>query len=361
MEILNNSIVKLLVRQGSDLDRKQVILESGEFGFTTDQERLFIGNGYLSGGIVVGNRFQGSSNLVTDGSIQPAIVGDFGYSTQNNILYALSANTGSLIDDWKPIGGVYGGSRFINISSANTIILNPLSSYAVSEDLLGNALSLVDGKISFSGIDADDINSGAVQYPVIVDGGKITLSPLSAGYIHSDALSFPLSVIDGRVGLAPLSSYSISQEALSSPLVIRDGKIALNSIPASLVSNKTITVGSGIGAIVDGLPSSGVNMSPLTNTIQIFNTQILLKYNALSGSGSYDRNVISYTTLSAGHYKVVFTPIHDEYIPMVNIVGLDAMDCQARVISTSLSSCDIKILDSAGTTRDANIYLTINF
>jgi hypothetical protein len=362
MEILNNSIVKLLIRQGTDTDRKNVTLASGELGFTTDQERVFIGNGYTSGGVIVGNKFMGFAPTVTDPSVQPAIVGDFMFSSLSNILFVLSANNGSSASDWKPIGGFYYGSSQILMDTGNIITLKPLSSNSVSNDLLVSPLSVVGGRIKLIPLSAGNIGDSAVSLPLVISSGKISLSPLPSGYISSGAVSYPLSVLPGgMLGLAPLSSYSISQEALSSPLIVRDGRVTLTPLPTHLVSSKTITIGNGLEAIVNGSTSDGLNISPISNDIIINSNQILLRYNALSGSGSYARNVLSYSTLSTGHYYVTWQYKGSTFFPMASIIGNDALGYEARIISTGLSSCDIKILDLSGNTRDANIVLTISF
>ena len=46
---------------------------------------------------------------------------------------------------------------------------------------------------------------------------------------------------------------------------------------------------------------------------------------------------------------------------MATIVGSDALDCSARVTATDLSSCEIKVINSSGVTKNANICLTIDF
>ena len=50
IEILENTLIKLLVRRGTDADRKNIVLEAGELGYTTDMERLFVGDGTTAGG-----------------------------------------------------------------------------------------------------------------------------------------------------------------------------------------------------------------------------------------------------------------------------------------------------------------------
>ena len=47
-------IVKLKLRRGTDSQRENVVLEQGELGYTTDSKRVFVGDGFLSGGNVVG-------------------------------------------------------------------------------------------------------------------------------------------------------------------------------------------------------------------------------------------------------------------------------------------------------------------
>ena len=39
VEILENTLLKLLVRRGTDSDRRNIILTDGELGYTTDTDR----------------------------------------------------------------------------------------------------------------------------------------------------------------------------------------------------------------------------------------------------------------------------------------------------------------------------------
>ena len=39
IEILENTLLKLLVRRGDDPERQNVVLDQGELGFTTDNKR----------------------------------------------------------------------------------------------------------------------------------------------------------------------------------------------------------------------------------------------------------------------------------------------------------------------------------
>jgi len=53
------SITKIKIRRGTDADRREVILDSGEIGYTTDpsSRRLFVGDGSTKGGNPAGIKF----------------------------------------------------------------------------------------------------------------------------------------------------------------------------------------------------------------------------------------------------------------------------------------------------------------
>ena len=48
IEITSNSIVKVLVRRGTDSERQLTALTEGELGYCIDTQRLFIGDGKLN-------------------------------------------------------------------------------------------------------------------------------------------------------------------------------------------------------------------------------------------------------------------------------------------------------------------------
>jgi len=132
MEIYQDTIIQNIVRQGTDSSRKLITLKSGELGYTVDTERLYVGNGVLSGGNIVGNLFKGSYPTITGliGTTNSIALGDFGYSTDNNSLYALSATDSSALSSWQKIGGVYSsGDSFINVSTDNKITFQSNQKY----------------------------------------------------------------------------------------------------------------------------------------------------------------------------------------------------------------------------------------
>jgi hypothetical protein len=83
-EITSDTVVKILVRRGLEIERQSTLLTEGELGYSIDLKRLFVGDGYTTGGITVGNKNFGNVSNTNDilSITQP---GDFCFS--NNILY----------------------------------------------------------------------------------------------------------------------------------------------------------------------------------------------------------------------------------------------------------------------------------
>ncbi|CAB5226341.1 Intramolecular chaperone auto-processing domain containing protein [uncultured Caudovirales phage] len=133
IQVTSDTVVKLLIRRGTDFDRKNVILSQGELGFTTDTERVFVGNGVTLGGIIVGNK----STVTNTGkeTISNPFPGDLVFETQNtdgaptNLLYI--QNKDSL---WVNAHPVYGSpfsyatgqllfnSQYLTLDTAKSIL-----------------------------------------------------------------------------------------------------------------------------------------------------------------------------------------------------------------------------------------------
>lgn len=337
MEILENSLIRLISRQGSDSDRKNVLLASGEFGYSTDLKKLYIGDGFTYGGNVVGNKFLGARADIT--TLSPAVIGDLAFDTDKNKLYELAINDGHLLTDWKLIGGVYKSfDDKLSISDSNIIKMNLLSAYSLSNDL--------------------------ILSPMTLSAGKISINPLSAYSLSTDVISSPITLTSGRLSLAPLSSYSLSNDIVSGSIILNSGRLALSAnIPYQSVSTKTVTISSGLKGFIDNVDVTGVAFNPLSSNYIIQSNQLHAIYDGLSGQSlRYSRN-ITVTRLSAGDYMFNYAtlPTNNVY-PIVNILGIDRLDCRARVMSMSNSSCSVYILSSNNTTKvDANISLSISY
>ena len=141
IEILENTLLKLLVRRGTNYDRQQITLDSGELGYTTDTKRLFIGDGTTAGGTLVGNKYKGRASNIT--TLAPVDIGDYAYDTDNSTYYICVSGTGSIAADWLQVAtNNSAGNETIDISTSSSITVGTLSAGNFSADALGESLAL---------------------------------------------------------------------------------------------------------------------------------------------------------------------------------------------------------------------------
>lgn len=337
MEILENSLIRLISRQGADSDRKNVLLASGEFGYSTDLKKLYIGDGFTNGGTLVGNKFLGARANIT--TLSPAVSGDLAFDTDKNKLYELAINDGHLITDWRLIGGVYKSfDNKLTITDSNVITMNLLSAYSLSNDL--------------------------VSSPITLSAGRIAINPLSAYSLSNDLFISPITLSAGRIAINPLSAYALSNDIISDSIILNAGRLALSAnIPYQSVSTKTVTISSGLRGFVDNVDVTGVAFNPLSSNYTIQSNQLHAVYDGLSGQAlRYSRNM-TVVRLSAGDYIFNYGPLSTSNLyPIVNILGIDRLDCRARVMSMNNSSCYVYVVSSNNITKvDANIVLSISY
>ena len=90
IEINNNSIIRLVVRKGPDSERLNSTLATGELGYTTDTNRLFVGNGLQGNESPIGNKFHGVYSTAPTSDIQD---GDLYFNSLAGILFARANNS----------------------------------------------------------------------------------------------------------------------------------------------------------------------------------------------------------------------------------------------------------------------------
>jgi microcystin-dependent protein len=184
IEIYENTLLKLLVRRGSDVDRQNVILSQGELGYTTDTNRLFVGDGVNFGGTIVGNKFAGSRTDVT--TFTNVVSGDYAFDTDGNQLYIFNGGSPSNIANWTSIGGVYtaGNGSIIVSPSTNTITVGTLSANTFDDDAVGNSI-VIDGAGRVA------LNTSQIQTNSIIPYSSVNLQLPSSLSINSVNYSWP--------------------------------------------------------------------------------------------------------------------------------------------------------------------------
>lgn len=277
IEIFENTLLKLLVRRGADSERKSIVLSEGELGYTTDTKRLFVGDGVASGGAVVGNVFLGrNTNLTTFAGA--GTTGDSAFDIDNATYSVLLSGTGSSVNDWLPVGGVYtAGDNTITINSANQISVSQLSAGNVSQNALGNSLVISSSQVALSTtISVDRIvtrqtdSTSALSLPrkLTIGGVPYTFpdSILPEGYLYTDrdgVLSFSRGnnystlVSVTTAGLVPVGSLQpiLSATILTSDWLSCSGQAVSRTTYSSLFAAISTSFGVGDGSTTFNIPN----------------------------------------------------------------------------------------------------------
>jgi hypothetical protein len=198
IEIFENTLLKLLVRRGMDADRQKIVLSEGELGYTTDTNRLYVGDGQTTGGILVGgNKFLGSVVNVT--TLAGAAVNDIAYSSNTDKLYYFKGGDYTDISNWEVVGGTYEpGNNTITIGSTNDITVGTISATNITRDLVSDNIVLnTTNRISLSSnIQIDSIrglNSSSIELPVNLRIGDISYQWPSGGVPNNSYLKSDIS------------------------------------------------------------------------------------------------------------------------------------------------------------------------
>jgi hypothetical protein len=158
-------IVKFKVRRGTNNQRKSTIFDQGEFVYTLDNKRLYVGNGVLSGGEVVGSKVYTPLNQISDLLSTDAEIGDL--VPINNTFYQLTAFPASVSSNWIPLSSNI--TSTIGLSALSASLLNPLTvsnglkiqNNILQTDLNSKQLEISAFQISIkpSGIDEREISN----------------------------------------------------------------------------------------------------------------------------------------------------------------------------------------------------------
>jgi hypothetical protein len=200
IEILQNTLLQLIVRQGTDSTRQNVVLKSGELGYTTDTKKLYVGDGTTFGGSLIGKTYAGSATNIT--TLSPASEGDLAYDTDNRKLYRLKTNDGSNIGDWEQIGGVYIPlNDTINIGNSNRVSVGTISGSNVSPNALSNPIHLNgSNQLALSArTTLDEIvprTGDSIKFPNKIQIGSNTFEFANDSYSNGDVFYI---ANDGRV------------------------------------------------------------------------------------------------------------------------------------------------------------------
>ena len=212
-------ISKIKVRRGTNAQRQNIVLDQGELGYTTDTNRLYVGNGTVNGGIVVGSKIH--PPIFTTGELTSVVaeIGDIVWV--NGIFYQLIYSDYTNIFSWKNVGALLDSSYFeydgnnqitlknnvVKIENLTTELVNEFDvrvDDSTIEYVGGNILRLKDLGISKEKLQSYSVTKDKIASNVVGDGlqggAGVSISiNLDSPYLYitsSGALSISLSSIE---------------------------------------------------------------------------------------------------------------------------------------------------------------------
>ena len=235
-------VIKLKVRRGLNSQRKRVVLDEGELGYTIDTQRLYVGTGTLSGGVPVASKVYSPVTNYNDLSSQDAEINDI--IVADNKMYQLIATDFTKLSSWRFIGAQV-DDNFIEYNTNNYLTIKGSS----IDGTLLNQQTLSSTSITFAG-DEIVINYDSSQFAI--SGSKFALKQDSIKPIHIN------SSVVGR-GLAGGAGQALSA-FVDGTTISYDG------------SNRLTVISTGVSAVTYNKLSAGFVVNPVGN---IVNTRVV--------------------------------------------------------------------------------------
>jgi hypothetical protein len=255
VEIFQNTLLKLVVRSGSDSDRKAIVLDVGEIGYTTDTKRLYVGDGVTLGGVLAGNVVIGQAADFSAIAATPPAIGDLVYVTGSSTLYRYISGGSTLPTSWSPVGRIYSpeNTTIVFTGSGNQVKVGTLSANNFSNDAVGRNIIIDSGRIALSAnIALDSVKPLNNTFVALPSSLKIGLS----------TYNFPIT------GSQPADSFLKNDG--SGNLTWSSAATLLTAASATLVAGKGInlSVGGTQTTVVKLLTSNNITIDTVFTPTQ---------------------------------------------------------------------------------------------
>jgi len=307
-------IVKLKLRRGTDAQRESVVLEQGELGYTTDSKRVFVGDGFLSGGNVLGAKNHPPMYVGTRTDLTEAVTGDMVY--EDNLLYQLSGTDAAQLSAWTFVGTRTDGT---------------------SIDYNAGILELKDGGITIDKVASDFVvPNGGIELTTTglsaaVDNATITIN--ASGQLEST--NVVISAGDVGIGLSGGAGDPIGVD-VTEAFTFTGGKLDFAAAGTDTVDGDAIQT----AALGTGLEKSGSTIQLETiggGTINPFHTsEYDSKGRITSSNNTIEQNLSATSTTGGG--EIFFGSMDAEAPGSETVINVLSGNIDGDAVTISLSS-----------------------
>lgn len=258
--MIDRRITKFKLRRGTDDQRKTVIFEEGELVYTTDTNKIYVGTGFTSGGIIVANTI---TYTITSNPASPS-PNDLFYREDQKRMYIYDA------DSFAHYVGPEPDETSITFNTSNTLTI---ASAGVNNTHLNYTVVTSAGGLGLSG------NGLYVNYDpakLFIDGSnRLSVSPAIVssldpyGGLTARALGVAASV-DGQTIVVDPTTNTIKVSSISA------ANISLSAVRAVNLHSDVAVASGGIVYTLSGL-SAGID----NNTIKMYSGKMGVDASAL--------------------------------------------------------------------------------
>ena len=208
-------IKKIIFRQGTESERKNVSFEPGEPGYCTDSQRLYVGTGGAAG-VPVGTKnlgfasFAGSSTNIAS-FLAPAS-GDFVFDRSSNLMYVLTGTDFAQTSAFAPFGSQFtiDNTTLISVGNVVRVADNGLLASKLASASIGSGLErLVSNTILKTKVGSSltyDTGGGMIVADNSITNAKLASAPANTlkGRLNTSGQVQDLTPSDLQVLLAGL-------------------------------------------------------------------------------------------------------------------------------------------------------------
>lgn len=338
IEITQSTLLKLLVRRGSNEERKNIILSEGELGYAVDTKKLFIGDGATVGGIPVTTQvFYGAVSPTT---YNVATVGDFAYDSTEGALYALTGADPTNINSW----GIVANDVRVDDATMQLITYNGVPNTLAVKTV---SAAQLDPNLPGTGLEYNGAPVRTIQTTANQSFDSISIR-------SATALQMPNTLQFGTVGGA--TQYNLpSFDGVNGYSLVTNGNGVLDWKPGNSITQFLVLSGNQVpvGTILQY--GSGGNFAQTVSSFNIPYGYMMCNGRTLSGT-SYPAlcNAIGTfygTTTAAGTFKIpsltasnyvfLIKYLEDQYLPAVTISLENSLTGLNVTSSASVTSFDV--------------------
>jgi hypothetical protein len=252
--MIDRRITKFKLRRGTDDQRKTVVFEEGELVYTTDTNRIYVGTGFTSGGIIVANSI---TYTVSDFPAKNT-PGDLVYREDHKRLYIYKDNIGG-----SPVARYVGPEADGSSITFNSSNMLTIASGGVNNTHLNYTAVASAGGL---GLSADGLFIKYEPTKLTIDGtGRLTVVP---GINVSDLDPYGgLTARDLGVAVSTDNQTIVIDTATNTIKVssISAENIAVSAVRASNLHPDVVVASGGLVRT-----SSGLSASIDNNTIKMY-------------------------------------------------------------------------------------------